>query len=234
MGVKQATKRSGIPKDLISIAVSEILTSANPKPNSRSIISWRLVALNILRPKYRWKTELFTNGVIKNGALRGNIYFVGHGDPKWIPEKLDRLTKQLRALGIQRIDGNLVFNRSAYAKQVMEEARLMEKLYVPITFHQIHCCMHFALSPFRSIPIKIGDGFQITYTPKLARLSIQNNILMSSAPCDRAKRTLPLEMVLNLLEMASSQAKNKSAIQWQAIFSGELPQNLSRGYIQCG
>ncbi|MEN9944962.1 MAG: hypothetical protein RLY18_920, partial [Pseudomonadota bacterium] len=136
-GVEQAIKRSGIPKDSISIAVSEIPSAANPKPGSRTILNWRdevamnpastikllttLVALDILGPKYRWKTELFTDGAIKNGTLKGNIYFVGHGDPKWIPEELDRLTKQLRALGIQRIDGDLVFDRSAYAKQVMEE-----------------------------------------------------------------------------------------------------------------
>jgi D-alanyl-D-alanine carboxypeptidase/D-alanyl-D-alanine-endopeptidase (penicillin-binding protein 4) len=110
IGVEQAIKRSGIPKDSISIAVSEIPSSTNPKPESRLILNWRdevamnpastikllttLVALDILGPKYRWKTELFTDGAIKNGTLKGNIYFVGHGDPKWIPEELDRLTKQ--------------------------------------------------------------------------------------------------------------------------------------------
>ena len=67
MGIEQAIKRSGIPKDSISIAVSEIPSSANPKPESRTILNWRdemamnpastikllttLVALAILGPK---------------------------------------------------------------------------------------------------------------------------------------------------------------------------------------
>lgn len=241
MGIEQAIKRSGIPKDSISIAVSEIPSSANPKPESRTILNWRdemamnpastikllttLVALDILGPKYRWRTELFTDGAIKNGTLKGNIYFVGHGDPKWIPEELDRLTKQLRALGIQRIDGNLVFDRSAYAKQVMEEVTIDGETLRAYNVPPDPLLYAFRTLSFQINPNKNGDGFQISYTPKLARLSIQNDILMSSAPCDGAKRNLRLEMVPNPLELASSQVKNKSAIQWQAIFTGELAQN---------
>ena len=41
IGVEQAIKRSGIPKDSISIAVSEIPSATNPKPVSRQILNWR-------------------------------------------------------------------------------------------------------------------------------------------------------------------------------------------------
>ena len=127
--VEQAIKRSGISKDSISISVTEIPVSTNPKSQSRTILTWRdevsmnpastikllttLVALDILGPKYRWRTDLFTDGVIKNGTLKGNIYFLGHGDPKLIPEELSKLTNKLRELGIQHIDGNLIYDRSA-------------------------------------------------------------------------------------------------------------------------
>ncbi|NBS10465.1 MAG: hypothetical protein EBS63_03595, partial [Burkholderiaceae bacterium] len=129
--VDLAIKRSGISKDSISISVTEILVPTNPKSQSRTILAWRdevsmnpastikllttLVALDILGPKYRWRTDLFTDGVIKNGTLKGNIYFLGHGDPKLIPEELLKLTGKLRELGIQHIDGNLIYDRSAYA-----------------------------------------------------------------------------------------------------------------------
>lgn len=241
IGVEQAIKRSGIPKESISVAVTEIPSAANPKPQSRSILNWRdevamnpastikllttLVALDVLGPKYRWKTELFTDGAIKNGTLKGNIYFMGHGDPKWIPEELDRLTKQLRALGIQRIDGNLIFDRSAYTKQVMEELTIDGETLRAYNVPPDPLLFAFRTLSFQINPNKNNDGFQISYTPKLARFSIQNDIIMSSAPCDGAKRNLRLEIVPNPLDVGASQVKNKSTIQWQAIFTGELPQN---------
>ncbi|NDA84984.1 MAG: hypothetical protein EBX94_04325, partial [Burkholderiaceae bacterium] len=181
IGVEQAIKRSGIPKDSISIAVSEIPSATNPKPVSRQILNWRdevamnpastikllttLVALDILGPKYRWKTELFTDGAIKNGTLKGNIYFVGHGDPKWIPEELDRLTKQLRDLGIQRIDGNLIFDRSAYAKQVMEEVTIDGETLRAYNVAPDPLLYAFRTLSFEINPNKTGQGSQISYTP---------------------------------------------------------------------
>ena len=240
IGVEQAIKRSGIPKDSISIAVSEIPSAANPKPVSRQILNWRdevamnpastikllttLVALDILGPKYRWKTELFTDGAIKNGTLKGNIYFVGHGDPKWIPEELDRLTKQLRDLGIQRIDGNLIFDRSAYAKQVMEEVTIDGETLRAYNVAPDPLLYAFRTLSFEINPNKTGQGSQISYTPKLARFTIQNDISMRPTPCDGTRRNLRLEIIPNPTEIASSQLKNKSAIQWKAVFSGELSQ----------
>ena len=240
IGVEQAIKRSGIPKDSISIAVSAIPSAANPKPGSRQILNWRdevamnpastikllttLVALDILGPKYRWKTELFTDGAIKNGTLKGNIYFVGHGDPKWIPEELDRLTKQLRDLGIQRIDGNLIFDRSAYAKQVMEEVTIDGETLRAYNVAPDPLLYAFRTLSFEINPNKTGQGSQISYTPKLARFTIQNDISMRPTPCDGTRRNLRLEIIPNPTEIASSQLKNKSAIQWKAVFSGELSQ----------
>ncbi|NDI26295.1 MAG: hypothetical protein EBY73_01190 [Burkholderiaceae bacterium] len=240
IGVEQAIKRSGIPKDSISIAVSEIPSATNPKPVSRQILNWRdevamnpastikllttLVALDILGPKYRWKTELFTDGAIKNGTLKGNIYFVGHGDPKWIPEELDRLTKQLRDLGIQRIDGNLIFDRSAYAKQLMEEVTIDGETLRAYNVAPDPLLYAFRTLSFEINPNKTGQGSQISYTPKLARFTIQNDISMRPTPCDGTRRNLRLEIIPNPTEIASSQLKNKSAIQWKAVFSGELSQ----------
>lgn len=241
IAVEQALKRSGIPRDSLSIAVSEIPTPANPKPATRSILSWRdeiamnpastikllttLVALDVLGPKYRWKTELLTDGTIRDGTLKGNIYFVGHGDPKWIPEELETITKRLRSMGIQRIDGNLVFDRSAYASQVMEESTIDGETLRAYNVPPDPLLYAFRTLSFQINPNKNGDGYQISYSPKLARFTIKNDILVSSAPCDASKRNVRLEIVPNPSEIASSQLKNKTALQWQAIFSGELPQN---------
>jgi D-alanyl-D-alanine carboxypeptidase/D-alanyl-D-alanine-endopeptidase (penicillin-binding protein 4) len=239
--VERAIKRSGIHKDSISIAVTEIPSASNPKPQARTILSWRdevamnpastikllttLVALDILGPKYRWKTELFTDGEIKNGTLKGNLYFVGHGDPKWIPEELAGLTKQLRELGVQRIDGNLIFDRSAYAQKVMEESSIDGETLRAYNVPPDPLLYAFRTLSFQINPNKAGDAFNITYTPKLTRFTIQNEIAMSSEPCDGAKRDVRLEIIPNPSTLEGSQIKNKTALQWRAVFTGELPQH---------
>jgi D-alanyl-D-alanine carboxypeptidase/D-alanyl-D-alanine-endopeptidase (penicillin-binding protein 4) len=238
--VEQAIKRSGINKDSISIAVTEIPSNANPKPRARTILSWRdevgmnpastikllttLVALDILGPKYRWRTELFTDGAIKNATLKGNIYFVGHGDPKWIPEELARLTKKLREMGVQRIDGNLIFDRSAYAPQVMEELTIDGEALRAYNVPPDPLLYAFRTLSFQINPNKHGDAFNITYTPKLARFMIQNNIVMSPEPCDGSKRDIRLEITPEP-SSTSLTTKNKTAGQWLATFTGEIPQN---------
>ena len=239
--VEQTIKRSGIPKDSISIAVTEIPSTTNPNPAARTIISWRdevamnpastikllttLVALDILGPKYRWKTELFTDGAIKNGTLKGNIYFVGHGDPKWIPEELSGLTKQLRQLGIQRIDGNLIFDRGAYTKQVMEDNTIDGETLRAYNVPPDPLLYAFRTLSFQINPNKTGDAFNITYTPKLARFTIQNDLTISSAPCEGTKRDIRLEIIPSPTEINNSQIKNKTALQWRAVFTGEVPQS---------
>lgn len=239
--VEQAIKRSGINKDSISFAVAEIPSVANPKPQTRTILSWRdevgmnpastikllttLVALDILGPKYRWRTELFTDGAIKNGTLKGNIYFVGHGDPKWIPEELARLTKKLREMGIQRIDGNLIFDRSAYSPQVMDELTIDGEALRAYNVPPDPLLYSFRTLSFQINPNKHGDALHITYTPKLARFTIQNDIVMSSEPCDGGKRDIRLEITPDPSSTPGSGTKNKTANQWLATFTGEIPQS---------
>ena len=129
-------ERNQIPLDAISISVTEIEQSKSGKYEAKTILDWRatdamnpastmkvlttLAGLDILGPQYRWRTKVFTDGFIRKGTLKGNLYLQGSGDPKMIPEELSKLMKNLQALGIQKIDGNLLFDRSAFAPSVME------------------------------------------------------------------------------------------------------------------
>jgi D-alanyl-D-alanine carboxypeptidase/D-alanyl-D-alanine-endopeptidase (penicillin-binding protein 4) len=134
--ISNSLERGQIPLDAVSISVSEIEPGKQGKHTAKPILDWRaseamnpastmkilatLAGLDILGPQYRWRTRIFTNGTIRLGILKGDLYLQGSGDPKLIPEELAKLMKDLQALGIQKIDGNLFFDRSAYAPSVME------------------------------------------------------------------------------------------------------------------
>ena len=124
--VATSLERNQIPKDALSISVVEIEPQKTGKQTSKTLLSWRaqeamnpastmkllttLSGLDILGPQYRWRTNIYTDGMIRQGTLKGNLYLQGTGDPKLVPEELTKLMKALQTLGIQKIDGNLFFD----------------------------------------------------------------------------------------------------------------------------
>lgn len=84
----------------------------NPASTMKLVTSW--AALELLGPTYTWKTAFYSDGVLRNGVLNGNLYLKGGGDPKLNLEKLWLLMRDLRANGVQQITGDLVLDRSYF------------------------------------------------------------------------------------------------------------------------
>ena len=132
--VAASLEKSQIPKEAISISVVEIEPGRAGKVIAKTELDWRskqamnpastmklittLTGLDVLGPQYRWRTNIYTDGLIRQGTLKGNLYLQGTGDPKLVPEEFAKMMKALQNLGIQKIDGNLFFDRSAYAAPI--------------------------------------------------------------------------------------------------------------------
>ena len=63
---------------------------------------------------YRWETKFYHTGRIKNGVLRGNLIVKASGDPTLETENLTDIVAQLKRVGIRRIIGNIVIDRSIF------------------------------------------------------------------------------------------------------------------------
>ncbi len=72
-------------------------------------------ALNLLGPDYRWRTPVLAVGPLDGGVLAGDLAFIGSGDPHLMAQDLWRLVLRLRGLGLRRIAGNVLVDRSAFA-----------------------------------------------------------------------------------------------------------------------
>ena len=204
--VAVSLERNQIPKDAISISVIEIEPARPGKHLAKNILDWRgseamnpastmkilttLAGLDILGPQYRWRTNIYTDGVIRQGTLKGNLYLQGTGDPKLIPEELAKLMKSLQALGIQKIDGNLFFDRSAYAPSVMEhdtiDGEALRAYNVP---------PDPLLYAFRTLSFQLGksrtaDFIDISYTPALSQLKINNQMQLVDQACENWKSNI--------------------------------------------
>lgn len=229
--VATSLEKNQIPKDAVSISVIEIEPGNSGKHTGKRILGWRpeavmnpastmkllttLSALDILGPQYRWRTNIYTDGIIRQGTLKGNLYLQGTGDPKLIPEELAKMMKELQNLGIRKIDGNLFFDRSAYAPSVMEHNTIDGE-----SFRAYNVPPDPLLYAFRTLSFQLGksptaDFIDISYTPTLSGLKISNQMQLVNRPCDNWKSSISFKLepdgVIN-----SDQALT-------AQFSGALP-----------
>ncbi len=204
--VLSSLDRNQIPLDTISISVVKIEPGGPGKNVSKKVLDWRggdpmnpastmkllttLSGLDILGPQYRWRTNIYTDGVIRQGVLKGNLYLQGTGDPKLVPEELAKMMKDLQGLGIQKIDGNLFFDRSAYAPNVMEhntiDGEALRAYNVP---------PDPLLYAFRTLSFQLGksrtaDFIDISYTPPLSQLKVINQMQLVDRSCDNWKSNI--------------------------------------------
>lgn len=77
------------------------------KPASTLKLLTAASALEILGENYRFTTELFYNGEIKDNVLYGDIHVKGGGDPTLQEENFKTFANALKRAGITTISGNL-------------------------------------------------------------------------------------------------------------------------------
>ena len=71
-------------------------------------------ALELLGPTHHWNTDFLTDGTMVGDTLQGNLYVRFGGDPKLTLERLWGTLRELRSMGINRIEGDLVLDGSYF------------------------------------------------------------------------------------------------------------------------
>jgi D-alanyl-D-alanine carboxypeptidase/D-alanyl-D-alanine-endopeptidase (penicillin-binding protein 4) len=85
----------------------------NPASTMKLLTSW--TALNRLKPGYRWTTRLVSAAPVEDGVLKGDLVWVGAGDPRFGMANLQSLLHDLRLRGIRQIDGRLLLDKSGFS-----------------------------------------------------------------------------------------------------------------------
>jgi D-alanyl-D-alanine carboxypeptidase/D-alanyl-D-alanine-endopeptidase (penicillin-binding protein 4) len=113
-----------IPADAAAVIVKPLdggalEWSANAKKPMNPASTMKLVttysALHLLGPAFTFRTEVFADGPVAAGSLRGQIHIRGGGDPKLVIEDLWLLVNRLRGFGIREIRGDVVLDKSFFA-----------------------------------------------------------------------------------------------------------------------
>ena len=130
--VADALKRAGISQSSVAVYVQSVDGTAptldlnadkSMNPASVMKLITTTAALDLLTPAYRWKTELYRDGNVvsdksNNGVLQGNLVLKGYGDPSFKAQEFWRLLMSLQQAGIKQITGDLVIDKSYFAKSV--------------------------------------------------------------------------------------------------------------------
>ncbi len=90
-------------------------------PASNMKIITAAVALSKLHPWYRFRTEVWADGPIRNGVLHGNIYLKGYGDPSLVDEYLWTLARDVAYRGIYEIRGKVIADDSYFDDKLYGE-----------------------------------------------------------------------------------------------------------------
>jgi D-alanyl-D-alanine carboxypeptidase/D-alanyl-D-alanine-endopeptidase (penicillin-binding protein 4) len=81
-------------------------------PASTTKVVTTVAALQVLGADHRFNTTLLSTGEIREGALSGDLYLRGGGDPTLSTDDLRDLTTALRQAGVKRITGNFFYDDS--------------------------------------------------------------------------------------------------------------------------
>ncbi len=140
-GIESVIKRSGIPTKDLSIYIKEagksdrIIASLNAsairKPASVIKVFTTYAALLKLGFDYRWPTQFYRTGTLRNGTLHGDLIIKGFGDPTLDAKDLDEIVSRIKAAGVRKVTGNIVIDRSYFRVGNRNSAKFDENPHSP-------------------------------------------------------------------------------------------------------
>ena len=94
--------------------IASWLTHTKRTPASVMKLLTTYSALLKLGFDYRWETKFFYRGSLKQGILRGDLYVKASGDSTLKTEDISQIVSHIRSIGIRRIQGNIIIDRTLF------------------------------------------------------------------------------------------------------------------------
>ncbi len=190
--VSAALLRAKIPESAVSIYVQDVNQTApvlafNAQSASNPASVMKLLttyaALDVLGPAYRWKTEIFTQGVLKGEQLKGNLIFKGYGDPKITLETFWLMLRELRQKGFKDLRGNIILDRSYFDLPNEDPAAFDNEPLKPYNLAPDALLVNFRAHRVRFLTQSITTRPRILVDPEIPNTPILNDVKLSNSTC---------------------------------------------------
>ena len=197
-----ALQRAKVPVDALHVVVMEAngsqktlallshqaTTSINPA--SLSKLATTVAALDLLGPTFVWRTPVYVDGSVRDGVLQGNVYVRGSGDPRLVVERLWLLMRRLQGLGIQKIQGDIVLDRSAFDLPERNPASFDGEPLRPYNAAPDALLVNFKSLVFQFVPDRAANVARIHVEPPLAGVQFPTTVPLSNTDCSDYRSSL--------------------------------------------
>jgi serine-type D-Ala-D-Ala carboxypeptidase/endopeptidase (penicillin-binding protein 4) len=190
--VTQVMAAQGLPMSAISIAIVDLgtgrlLLSHNPdtprSPASTIKVLTTFAALDLLGPAYTWHTQASIHGVLDAGALDGDLYLQGGGDPYMTLERWWSFAQALRAHGLKEIHGDIVIDNSAFSLPPEDPGEFDGRPNRTYNVVPDALMVNFQSIEFRVVPDAGAQRVDVFAHPAPANLIIENHVRFSAGRC---------------------------------------------------
>ncbi|MBT8081541.1 MAG: D-alanyl-D-alanine carboxypeptidase/D-alanyl-D-alanine-endopeptidase [Gammaproteobacteria bacterium] len=219
-GVRGVLQTRQVPDSSLSIYVEDLdsgevvldwLGDVPRNPASTMKLLTTLVALDVLGPAYRWRTDVYALGEIADGKLDGDLLVKGHGDPFLVAERVWRLLRQIRYKGIDEITGDLLIDDSWFDVGDYDPAAFDNQ---PLRAYNV--APNALLTNFKVVRYWFepdGERVRVRMDPELDNLRIDNRLSVRQGYCRGFQRGI---------------AVNVNGNNDEVIFSGRFPSGCER------
>ena len=213
--VRAELEHARIPENAVSIWVQPVdakqpvlaFNAERPmNPASVMKVVTTFAALDVLGPERTWTTRIAVDGTLReDGALLGNVYLVGDGDPVLTYERVWRLLRRLRSLGYSTIGGDIVLDNSALVFPAHDPYAFDGRGLRPYNSGADGLLIHFNTQQLALVPgFRAGDAVKLVAEPPLSGVQIDNKIVTSTKNCEPWFRDLDAQMVNGRLTLTGS------------------------------
>jgi len=223
--VEMQLKKAGLPESSLSAVVRSleapkggsgtgVLLVHRPDvartPASLMKLLTTQVALDQLGPGFTWKTTFYKEGELKrDGVLEGNVYIKGGGDPKLSLDAAWRMLQKLRAFGIQRIQGDLIFDKSAFEPMRQDPSAFDDQPLRPYNVGADALLINFNALLITFTPDPQAGVARVQVQPPLQGLSVQATVPLVRGPCTDYRAALKLNF------------DHPNALEFKGVYAGE-------------
>jgi serine-type D-Ala-D-Ala carboxypeptidase/endopeptidase (penicillin-binding protein 4) len=234
--IADALKRAGIPQNSVAVYVQNVDSAApalnlnadkSMNPASVMKLVTTTAALDILTPVYRWKTEVYKDGNVNNGVLQGNLIIKGYGDPSFKAQEFWRMLMSLQQAGIKQITGDLIIDKSVFAKSVGDRHTFDDETWRAYNAEPSAFLVNGRNTSFKFIAIE--NNVNVTQEFELPEVQIINNMKLRSGACGEWRSNFGYTVKQKDGCSNANCNKNSGAV---VTFSGTLSPDCGERYLE--
>jgi D-alanyl-D-alanine carboxypeptidase/D-alanyl-D-alanine-endopeptidase (penicillin-binding protein 4) len=194
--VADALRAASVPQSRVAVVVQD-LGAARPalshnaaaamNPASVMKLVTTFAALELLGPAYRWKTEAYVTGTLRDGVLEGDLALKGYGDPKLDYESFWMLLRALRGKGLAELRGDVLLDRSHFAAGNGDAAHFDGDPLRPYNVLPDALLVNYKSLRFAFVPEPERNAVRVFVEPRPPALEVQNALRLSPGSCPEGR-----------------------------------------------